>query len=490
MTLPDADLDQPASARRSQRPAISFRNVSKVYKLYDTPTQQLLDQTGLYRLAFWRKQPRFREFSALDGVDLAVEKGERVGIIGQNGAGKTTLLKLVTGNFRPTAGSVEIYGSVQALLQLGIGFHQEFSGYENIRGALIYNGLTGRQLNRAINDVIDFVELGEFMHQPLRTYSMGMNARLQFATATAIRPDILIIDEVLGAGDAYFAAKSAVRMRELTSSDCTLLLVSHSTPQILQFCSRAVWLEAGRVVMDGSAKEVVGAYEVHSARRIEAAQRHTEAAAEPAPEDKMPPAPAATLAGKRWISEAIRQKDVGPADADAEEYKVELENGLSVFRWPGKPGPKIRRLELIAEGKPTTVWHTQRPCSIALRLEVEAGGDYRCRYIFSVFNLEALRLTWITSPIDAFSAQAGERRRVDVSLAPLLLGGGHFVLSASIFDNVDMLHISAAHRYDLLARCLEFRVLEHDGRESPVFHHPADWRFSAQQLESSVVTTG
>ena len=463
MTLPDTRIDRRTAALRA-RPAIGFRNVSKVYKLYDTPTRQLLDQTGLYKLAFWREQPRFREFHALDGVDLTVEKGERVGVIGQNGAGKTTLLKLVTGNFRPTTGSVEVTGTVQALLQLGMGFHQEFSGYENIRGALIYNGLTGRELDRAMDEVIDFVELGEFLHQPLRTYSTGMNARLQFAAATAIRPDILIIDEVLGAGDAYFAAKSAVRMRELTASDISLLLVSHSMPQVLQFCSRAVWLDAGRVMMDGPAKEVVGAYEVHSERRIQATQQRTEEAAaangavEPAPAESQPPS-APRLAGKRWISEAIKQKEVGPGETSAEEYKVELENGLSVFRWPGKPGPKIRRLELIADGRPTTVLHTHRPCSIALRLEIEADGNYCCRYIFSVFNLEALRLTWITSPIDVFIARAADRRQVDVSLAPLLLGGGHFVLSASVFDDVDMLHISAAHRYDLLARCLEFRII-------------------------------
>lgn len=481
MTLPDTELRVRRDAAASAEAAVLLSGVSKIYRLYDTPRRQLLDQAGLYRLMFWRPPPQFHEFHALKDVDLRIGKGERLGIIGQNGAGKTTLLKLITGNFAASAGTVEVNGTVQALMQLGTGFHQEFSGYENIRSALVYSGLTGRELARAIDEVVDFVELGDFLHQPLKTYSLGMNARLQFAAATAIRPDILIIDEIMGAGDAYFSAKSAVRMRELTAS-CTLLLVSHSMPQVLQFCSRAVWLEAGRVMMDGPAEEVVGAYEVHSERRIKAAeQRANTMAAETASASSAAPT-------KGWIANAIVNKELCPSPADAAAYKAQLENGLSVFRWPSNRGAKIRRLDLVHDGQPTTVLHTNQAGAICLSIGIESTGGYRCRYIFSVFNREALRLAWITSPIDHFSAQSGDTRSVQVDLAPVLFGGGTYILSASIFDDVDLLQLSAAHRYDLLARCLEFKVIEHDGRESPVFHHPGDWHFSIDRLEASALS--
>jgi len=189
-------------------PAVVLDGVAKIYRLYDSPSEQALDVFGLSRLRFWRK-PKYHDRAALENVSLMVRRGERVGIIGRNGAGKTTLLKLITGNFSPTRGTVVVNGSVQALINIGLGCHPEFTGYENIRASLVYNGLAEAELDAAIADIVDFVELDEYLHQPIKTYSLGMQSRLYFATATAIRPDILIIDEVLGAGDAYFSAKSA-----------------------------------------------------------------------------------------------------------------------------------------------------------------------------------------------------------------------------------------------------------------------------------------
>ena len=241
-------------------PAVVLDGVSKIYRLYDSPSEQALDVFGLSRLRFWRK-PKYHDRAALEGVSLTVRRGERVGIIGRNGAGKTTLLKLITGNFAPSCGSVAVNGSVQALINIGLGFHPEFTGYENIRASLVYNGLAEAELNAAIEDIVDFIELDEYLHQPIKTYSLGMQSRLYFATATAIRPDILIIDEVLGAGDAYFSAKSADRMKRLTSSGATLLLVSHSMTQILQFCDEAIWIENGKVMLRDSALTVINAYE-------------------------------------------------------------------------------------------------------------------------------------------------------------------------------------------------------------------------------------
>ncbi len=182
-------------------------------------------------------------------------------MIGRNGAGKTTLLKLVTGGLVPTEGSIHVDGSVQALLDAGGGLHPEFTGIENIRAALTYQGLSSGELRGAERDIDDFTELGEFLHQPFKTYSLGMQARLAFAIATTVEPDILIVDEVLGAGDAYFLGKSVERMRDLVAGGATALIVSHALDQIARFCDEAVWLERGRVVGRGPTTEVLKEYD-------------------------------------------------------------------------------------------------------------------------------------------------------------------------------------------------------------------------------------
>ena len=242
--------------------AIRMRGVREEYKLYNSVGEQALDVLGLSGLRFWRR-PTMRIFSALDGIDLDIRRGERVGIIGRNGAGKTTLLKLITGNFAPTAGEVSVGGTVQALMATGVGFHSDFTGAENIRASLMYNGLPASEIEAAFQDIVDFCELGDFLYQPIKTYSLGMRTRLQFAAATAIRPDILIIDEVLGAGDAYFTIKSNERLGRLTSSGSTVLIVTHSMSDVLKLCIRAVWMSEGRIVKEGEPRDVVGAYEAY-----------------------------------------------------------------------------------------------------------------------------------------------------------------------------------------------------------------------------------
>jgi lipopolysaccharide transport system ATP-binding protein len=475
-----------AAAVTASPVVIRLTNVNKTYRLYSGPREQLMDALGIYRWLPAARRPTFHDFHALKNVSLTVRKGERVGIVGRNGAGKSTLLKLITGNFAPSSGSVAINGRVQALMQVGLGFHPEFSGYENIRSSLNYNGLIGTEFERALTDVVDFCELGEFLHQPMKTYSLGMQARLQFAAATAIKPDILIVDEVLGAGDAYFSAKSALRMRKLTTSGCTLLLVSHSTPQILQFCQTAIWLDSGQVVMSGPAHEVVGAYEVESERRIAAAERaakqqlSTDTCNRPAE-----PAGLNEYYTKPWIGEAIRERDLIRSNNET-EIATTLEDGRKVFRWPSERGVKILRIYCSRHGEEATTYETGGAMEINIDLAIEVTGILKTRYYFSFFNLEALRVAWITSPIDEFYAREGEARKVRVNLAPLLLGGGDFILSTSVFDSTDPMKINAAKRYDLLARCLQFRVIENDGRQSPVFHHPGTWSFTGSRTPARV----
>jgi lipopolysaccharide transport system ATP-binding protein len=240
-------------------PIISFEGVGKMYKIFPTRTDNLLDALGL--ASALGRQDRYREFWALREIDFQLRAGERLGIIGRNGAGKSTLLKLVTGNFPATEGRVTVKGEVQALLEIGGGLHPEFTGRENIGAALSYMGLSSRQIAEAEEEIADFTELGRFLDQPFKTYSQGMQARLSFAIATTARPEILIVDEILGAGDAYFFTRSTARMRELIEGGAAVLLVSHGLDQVVRFCDEAMWLDRGRIVMRGSSIEVVKAYE-------------------------------------------------------------------------------------------------------------------------------------------------------------------------------------------------------------------------------------
>jgi lipopolysaccharide transport system ATP-binding protein len=240
--------------------AIRLDGVGKMYKLFSSRSDNLLDALGLGRALPWHRVA-YKELWALRGVGLQLGRGERMGIIGRNGAGKSTLLKLITGNLAPTEGTVDVNGQVQALLEAGAGFHPDFTGYENIRAALLYQGLRESEIAEAEADIAEFTELGDFLSQPFKTYSTGMQARLAFATATVLRPQILIIDEILGAGDAYFIGKSTERMRQLVGSGASILLVSHAMGQITQICERALWLDRGEVVMMGESLEVVKSYE-------------------------------------------------------------------------------------------------------------------------------------------------------------------------------------------------------------------------------------
>lgn len=240
--------------------AVKIDNMSKMYKLYRRPMDKVLDVFGINNMLFWRKH-YFQEFWALREIDLEIKKGERIGFIGRNGAGKSTLLKIITGNISPTEGTVNVNGNIQALMELGTGFHPEFTGRENIRASLAYQGLSPAEIRKKEDEIIDFAELEEFIDQPIKTYSAGMYARLAFSTATSIEPEILIIDEVLGAGDAYFAGKCVDRMKQITSqTGATVFFVSHDLDSVLRLCDRAIWLDRGRVVAEGDTLQIIKMY--------------------------------------------------------------------------------------------------------------------------------------------------------------------------------------------------------------------------------------
>lgn len=207
-----------------------------------------------------RGKLQYNTFTALEHVSFEVQKGETIGLIGRNGAGKSTLLKIISGIMKPTEGSVECHGNIVPMLELGSGFDMDLSGRENIylNGAIL--GYTKPFLDAKFQEILDFSELGDFINIPIRNYSSGMLARLAFSIAAVVKPEILIVDEILAVGDAQFQEKSKRRMMELMGGGATVLLVSHDIKQVRELCSRAVWLEHGRVQMAGATEEVCDAY--------------------------------------------------------------------------------------------------------------------------------------------------------------------------------------------------------------------------------------
>ena len=202
----------------------------------------------------------FREFWALKDVSFEVKRGETVGIIGRNGAGKSTLLQILCGTLSPTQGNVEIKGRVAALLELGSGFNPEFTGRENVYMNASVLGLSNEEIDARFDDIVAFADIGDFLDQPVKTYSSGMYIRLAFAVVVHVDADILIVDEALSVGDMYFQAKCMAHMKKLMSSGVTVLFVSHDTSAVKALCSRAVYLEQGKVVASGSTDDVVEAY--------------------------------------------------------------------------------------------------------------------------------------------------------------------------------------------------------------------------------------
>jgi ABC-type polysaccharide/polyol phosphate transport system ATPase subunit len=238
--------------------AIRVEGLTKRYRLYRRPVHRLLDLFGLLP----DTGGYYSEHAALANVDLSIGRGEKVAIIGRNGAGKSTLLKTITGIVRPTSGTVTVSGRVSNLLQIGSGFHPDFTGRQNVFASLAHQGVTGADAARVFDDIVDFAEIAEYIDQPMKTYSTGMCSRLMFSSSVIMKPEILIVDEILGVGDAYFAHKSFERMRDLCSRDgTTLLLVTHDIYSALNLCDRFVWIDRGEVKFDGEGKSAIALYE-------------------------------------------------------------------------------------------------------------------------------------------------------------------------------------------------------------------------------------
>ncbi|MEG1732495.1 MAG: ABC transporter ATP-binding protein [Longicatena sp.] len=234
--------------------AIKVTNVSKMYKLYDKLSDRFKESLGLSR------KKKYHEHYALRNVNFEVKKGETVGIIGTNGSGKSTILKIVTGVLNPSEGNLEVNGRISALLELGAGFNMEYTGVENIylNGAMM--GFSNEEIDEKLESILEFADIGEFVYQPVKTYSSGMFVRLAFAVAINIEPEILIVDEALSVGDVFFQVKCYHKFEEFKKMGKTILFVSHDLGSISKYCDRVILLNKGEKIAEGESKEIVDLY--------------------------------------------------------------------------------------------------------------------------------------------------------------------------------------------------------------------------------------
>lgn len=313
---------------------ISVQGISKLYRTYDSPAGRLKE------ILLHGRRKYHRDFWALRDVSFEVPMGETVGVIGRNGAGKTTLLQIIAGVLQPTEGEVSVEGRVTALLELGSGFNHEYTGRENILLAGQILGFSAAEMEQRLDVIVRFAELEAFVDQPVKTYSTGMIMRLAFAAAIHVDPDVLIVDEALSVGDVYFQRKSLDRIEYFRQAGKTVLFVSHDPRLIQRFCTRALWIEGGRIAMIGAAKEVVTAYEAFCQRleneRLSAASRELKEQSHDATSDSI--VRDLKLVGARWGNGRI--KFTG----------VELVNAEGEAKWVFKTGEAVSvRLHLVAD---------------------------------------------------------------------------------------------------------------------------------------------
>lgn len=240
---------------KKEEHTIECINVNKWFKLYYDKANTLKE-----KLIFWHKRSKNHKLHVLKDINIKIDKGETVALIGVNGSGKSTLLKLLTKIMYPDKGKINVNGKVTSLIELGAGFHPDFSGRENIYFNASIFGLTKKEIDKRVEDVIEFSELGEFIDNPIRTYSSGMYMRLAFAVAINVDADILLIDEILSVGDQSFQEKCMKKMDELKKEGKTIVLVSHSMGTVKEFATRVIWLDKGEIKMDGKPNKVVTAY--------------------------------------------------------------------------------------------------------------------------------------------------------------------------------------------------------------------------------------
>lgn len=405
--------------------AIEVKNVTKIYKLYGRNRDRLIDSLGL------SKTPKYREHFALKDLSFSVEKGECVGIIGTNGAGKSTILKIITGVLNPTDGEVNINGRISALLELGAGFNQEYTGIENIylNGTMI--GFSREEIDEKMDEILSFADIGDFVHQPVKTYSSGMFVRLAFAIAINIEPEILIVDEALSVGDVFFQAKCFRKFEEFKEKGKTILFVSHDLSSIQRYCDRAILLNKGEKVSEGKPGEIIDLFKrilVGEDVTVESAAKGESAPVE------------------------VKQKNV----KSDELWKSHLSINPDLQEYGDKHGEMIDFCLLDDKGQITDTLIKGSMFTVRVRIKVyEDVFDPICA--FTIRNLKGVEITGTNTKFegqDIGPMKAGEERIISFTQEMQIQGGQYLLcLGLTRYDKDDF------HVYHRLYDCLSISVV-------------------------------
>ena len=384
-------------------------------------------------------------------------------------------------------------------MSVGLGFHPEYTGRENVSAALQYNGLNRSEYQEAVDGIIEFCELGEFLDQPFKSYSLGMQARLMFAAATAIKPDILIVDEVLGAGDAYFVAKSKARVERMIEDGCTMLLVSHSMQQVLELCDEAIWLEHGSIKMRGESLVVVKAYEESLHGRMKAiiqtrVEEHREAA------DPSESASTGGMANLLALDPTSRSPERFPSPEGlvfqtpeflphqfTPNFPNYVKEDLNVFRhvarggisrWDSEKGVKVTGFGILTERGFENCLRTLRPAKFILQVCAEMTGTFSCVYGIVLNDSMGNVAARIWSPPDTFELLEGETKLIEMVLNPVQIGPGEYTIGISVLEADQIELLNKTPRYDLLGRSFVCTVEmdETMSAASANYLHTAEWR--------------
>ena len=345
-------------------------NVSKIYKMYNSPTDRLKEAFSLSRRTY------HTEFFALSNIGFEVDEGEIVGIMGRNGAGKSTLLKIITGVLTPSSGNVTISGRISSLLELGAGFNMEYSGMDNIFFYGILMGLSKQEITQKLDDIIEFAEIGDYIQQPVKTYSSGMFARLAFSCAINVEPEVLIVDEILSVGDIRFQAKCFKKFKEFKQKGVTILYVGHDISTMRTFCDRCIWLNNGRIVDIGeptyiSAKYVEFMY-------LDEISEFTEYKAHKKEEQK------SLLANEPNLLVQCVQHEGETVPEVAEEIVQKIQGGKPLAHWGRKMG-LIRQLEVMVNGKELVSCSPLDQISISFTVD---DDDIDYEYLSAAFSIK------------------------------------------------------------------------------------------------------
>ena len=373
--------------------AIHVDGVSKVYKLYNRNRDRLIESLGLSRKTL--STPHY----ALNDVSLDIYKGETVGIIGTNGSGKSTILKIITGVLHETSGVVQVNGRISALLELGAGFNMEYNGIENIYLNGTMTGFSEKEIDAKLQDILDFADIGDYVYQPVKTYSSGMFVRLAFAVAINIDPEILIVDEALSVGDVFFQAKCYRKFEEFKKKGKTILFVSHDLSAISKYCDRAILLNQGQKLGEGTPKEMIDAY-----KRVLVGQYENPKASEDVPD----------LASDKEVQAALDKKmgvnpellEYGTKQAEIVEYYITDKNGVQTTA--------------ILKGDEFT-----------MHMKVKIYQDLPAPiFALSIKNIKGVEITGTNTMFEKTfldSAKAGQIKEITFTQRTLLQGGDYLI---------------------------------------------------------------